>query len=111
MFRFKLKKFQSAGISRTYFSAISFRKRSFSISTNVKGLKEEETSKTKLQGALNDVKVLDLSRILAGPFCSMLLADMGATVYKIEHPERGDDTRSWTPPEKEGSLFIHLPIY
>ena len=48
--------------------------------------------------ALSHVTVLDLSRILAGPWCSQLLADMGATVIKIEHPERGDDTRSWGPP-------------
>lgn len=41
---------------------------------------------------LHGVKILDLSRILAAPFCTQLLADMGATVYKIEHPETGDDT-------------------
>src|SRR6186997_1276524 len=48
--------------------------------------------------ALSHITVLDLSRILAGPWCSQLLADLGATVLKIEHPERGDDTRSWGPP-------------
>jgi formyl-CoA transferase len=48
--------------------------------------------------ALSHITVLDLSRILAGPWCSQLLADLGATVIKIEHPERGDDTRSWGPP-------------
>lgn len=47
---------------------------------------------------LADVKVLDLSRILAGPWATQLLADYGAEVIKIEHPERGDDTRSWGPP-------------
>ena len=47
---------------------------------------------------LSHVTVLDLSRILAGPWCSQLLADLGATVIKIEHPLRGDDTRSWGPP-------------
>jgi crotonobetainyl-CoA:carnitine CoA-transferase CaiB-like acyl-CoA transferase len=47
---------------------------------------------------LSNVTVLDLSRILAGPWCAQILADLGATVIKIEHPERGDDTRGWGPP-------------
>ncbi len=44
---------------------------------------------------LSGVKVLDLSRILAGPWCGMVLGDLGAEVLKVEHPERGDDTRDW----------------
>ena len=47
---------------------------------------------------LSHITVLDLSRILAGPWCAQALADLGATVIKIEHPERGDDTRGWGPP-------------
>lgn len=47
---------------------------------------------------LSHITVLDLSRILAGPWCSQLLADLGATVIKIENPKRGDDTRGWGPP-------------
>lgn len=44
---------------------------------------------------LSGVRVLDLSRILAGPWCAMVLGDLGADVVKVEHPERGDDTRDW----------------
>ena len=48
--------------------------------------------------ALSHIKVLDLSRVLAGPWASQLLADLGAEVIKVERPEVGDDTRSWGPP-------------
>ena len=46
---------------------------------------------------LSGLRVLDLTRVLAGPFCSMILGDMGAEVIKIEEPGKGDDTRSWPP--------------
>ncbi len=49
-------------------------------------------------GALEGLRVLDLTRILAGPYCTMLLGDMGASVIKVEQPGKGDDTRAWGPP-------------
>ncbi len=51
-----------------------------------------------MSGPLSHLTVLDLSRVLAGPWCTQLLADLGATVVKIERPGAGDDTRAWGPP-------------
>src|SRR5688572_19606992 len=51
---------------------------------------------------LQGIRVIDLTRVLAGPFCTMLLGDMGAEVLKIEEPRHGDETRAW-PPLIEGS--------
>src|SRR5262249_28788503 len=48
--------------------------------------------------ALSNVRILDFSRVLARPFCTMLLAGLGADVVKIEDPARGDETRQWGPP-------------
>ena len=53
---------------------------------------------TTQSGALSHLKVLDLSRVLAGPWCTQMLADLGADVVKVERPGVGDDTRHWGPP-------------
>src|ERR1051325_3706385 len=57
-----------------------------------------ETASQTARGPLAGIKVFDLSRVLAGPTCTMLLGDMGAEVIKVERPEAGDDTRQWGPP-------------
>ncbi|OAL37354.1 hypothetical protein AYO20_03203 [Fonsecaea nubica] len=49
-------------------------------------------------GLINNIKVLDLSRVIAGPFCAQILADYGATVIKVEQPQKGDDLRHYKPP-------------
>ena len=60
-------------------------------------------------GALSDIKVLDLTRVLAGPYATMLLADLGAEIIKIEQPEKGDDSRAYGPYKNgESAYFMSL---
>jgi crotonobetainyl-CoA:carnitine CoA-transferase CaiB-like acyl-CoA transferase len=59
---------------------------------------------------LDGITVLDLTRVLSGPYCTMLLADMGARVIKVEQPGKGDDTRAWGPPFLEGESAYFLSI-
>ena len=60
------------------------------------------------QGPLTGLTVLDLTRVLSGPYCTMFLGDMGARVIKIEQPGRGDDTRAWGPPFVKGESAYFL---
>jgi crotonobetainyl-CoA:carnitine CoA-transferase CaiB-like acyl-CoA transferase len=62
------------------------------------------------EAPLTGVTIVDLSRVLSGPYCTMLAADMGARVIKIEHVERGDDTRAWGPPFQGGESAYYLSI-
>jgi crotonobetainyl-CoA:carnitine CoA-transferase CaiB-like acyl-CoA transferase len=59
---------------------------------------------------LDGLMVLDFTRVLSGPYCTMLLADMGARVIKVEQPGRGDDTRAWGPPFLNGESAYFLSI-
>jgi len=61
-----------------------------------------------LPGALHGIKIIDLTRVLAGPFCTMILGDLGAEVIKIESISGGDETRGWGPPFVEGESAYYL---
>jgi len=65
-----------------------------------------ESSRPPLEG----VRVVDLSRVLAGPYCTMVLADLGADVVKVERPGQGDETRSWGPPFAGGEAAYYLSV-
>lgn len=74
------------------------------------------SSSSGSKGPLTGIRILDLSRILAGPYCTQLLGDMGAEVIKIEQPFTGDETRRWGPPfvsseDNTSSYFLSLNRY
>jgi crotonobetainyl-CoA:carnitine CoA-transferase CaiB-like acyl-CoA transferase len=61
-------------------------------------------------GVLTGITVLDLTRVMSGPYCTLMLADMGARVIKVERPGRGDDTRAWGPPFIGGESAYFLSV-
>jgi formyl-CoA transferase len=63
-----------------------------------------------MQRPLDGIRVLDLSRVLAGPYCTMTLGDLGADVIKVEQPGTGDDTRKWGPPWAGGESAYYLCV-
>ncbi|GAC1559757.1 MAG: CaiB/BaiF CoA-transferase family protein [Ktedonobacteraceae bacterium] len=63
-----------------------------------------------MDAALADIVVIDLSRVYAGPYCTMMLGDLGATVIKVEQPGKGDDTRQFGPPYIEGESAYYLGL-
>ncbi|WP_163971001.1 CaiB/BaiF CoA transferase family protein [Oceanobacillus halotolerans] len=61
-----------------------------------------------MSGALENIRILDLSRVLAGPYCTMILGDLGADVIKVEAPGGSDETRKWGPPFQNGVSAYYL---
>ena len=63
-----------------------------------------------MSGPLTGVTVIDFTRVLSGPYCTMVLSNLGARVIKVEHPVRGDDTRHWGPPfiGAESAYFLSI---
>ena len=73
-------------------------------------LPEAAPATSRGSGPLAGITVLDLTRVMSGPYCTMMLADMGARVVKIEHPTRGDDTRHWGPPFQGGESSYFMSV-
>ena len=73
-------------------------------------MSETSPTSTTPQGPLSGLTVLDMTRVLSGPYCTMMLADMGARVIKVEQPGKGDDTRGWGPPFQNGESSYFLSV-
>src|SRR3954454_14021896 len=59
---------------------------------------------------LDGIRVVDLTRVMTGPYCTMMLGDLGADVIKVEMPGKGDDTRAWGPPFLNGEAAYFLSV-
>ncbi|MFD0885544.1 CaiB/BaiF CoA transferase family protein, partial [Streptosporangium algeriense] len=70
----------------------------------------ESSRRLSASGPLAGVRVADFSRVLAGPYATMLLAELGADVVKVEHPGPGDETRAWGPPYTGGESAYYLSV-
>src|SRR5438128_12341522 len=73
-------------------------------------MKPLEHSPQVTTAPLDGIRVLDLTRVLAGPYCTMILGDLGADVVKVENPDGGDDTRGWGPPFVAGESAYFLGV-
>jgi crotonobetainyl-CoA:carnitine CoA-transferase CaiB-like acyl-CoA transferase len=71
---------------------------------------QDQGTESSASAALSGLLVADFSRVLAGPLATMMLGDLGATVIKVEEPERGDDSRAWGPPYVDGESTYYLSI-
>jgi crotonobetainyl-CoA:carnitine CoA-transferase CaiB-like acyl-CoA transferase len=71
---------------------------------------QQETEDAGRSGPLAGIRVVDLTRVMTGPYCTMMLGDLGADVIKVEVPGKGDDTRAWGPPFLEGEAAYYLSI-
>ena len=63
-----------------------------------------------MTGPLEGIRVIDLSRIVVGPYCTMVMGDMGADVIKVETPGIGDETRMWGPPFAGGESAYYISL-
>src|SRR5260370_2523735 len=73
-------------------------------------MKSKAVKGEAMKGALEGIRVLELTQIMAGPYCTMLLADLGAEVIKIETPQGGDDSRRMAPPYYDGESAAFMAI-